>query len=223
MAELLKTVLHEKHLSLGATMVDFGGWHMPLQYGTGIVEEHLATRKRAGIFDVSHMGRFIVRGSGALAFLQHVLSNNAAALDTGFAQYTMILNDHGGALDDAYLYRFTPDEYLLVVNAANREADLRHLQEMLALFPEARMEEVSLSMAMISLQGPSSPAVCRTRSRMPSGPPPSAGRRCSSPGPDTRANPSVSNYSLPLPMRRGSGISSWSRGRSRWGWGRGTR
>jgi aminomethyltransferase len=123
------------------------------------VEEHLATRKRAGIFDVSHMGRFIVRGSGALAFLQHVLSNNAAALNAGFAQYTMIPNGHGGALDDAYLYRFTPDEYLLVVNAANREADLRHLQEMLALFPDARMEEVTLSLAMIALQGPSSQAV----------------------------------------------------------------
>ncbi len=95
MAELLKTVLHEKHVSLGAAMVDFGGWHMPLQYRTGIVEEHLATRKSAGLFDVSHMGRFIVRGSGALAFLQHVLSNNAAALDTGFAQYTMIPNGHG--------------------------------------------------------------------------------------------------------------------------------
>jgi aminomethyltransferase len=159
MAELLKTVLHEKHLSLGAAMVDFGGWHMPLQYGTGIVEEHLATRKGAGIFDVSHMGRFIVRGSGALAFLQHLLSNNAAALNPGFAQYTMIPNAQGGALDDAYLYRFTPEEYLLVVNAANREADWRYLREMISLFPEARMEEVSESMAMISLQGPSSQAI----------------------------------------------------------------
>ncbi len=102
---MLKTVLHEKHVSLGATMVDFGGWDMPLHYRTGIVEEHLATRKSAGLFDVSHMGRFIVRGSGALPFLQHVLTNNAAALDAGFAQYTMIPNEHGGALDDAYLYR----------------------------------------------------------------------------------------------------------------------
>jgi aminomethyltransferase len=159
MGELLKTVLHGEHISLGASMVDFGGWHMPLQYRNGIVEEHLATRKSAGLFDVSHMGRFIVRGAGALSFLQHVLSNNAAALDTGFAQYTMIANDYGGALDDAYLYRFTPDEYLLVVNAANRDADWRYLQEMLALFPSAQMEDVSESMAMISLQGPSSRAM----------------------------------------------------------------
>jgi aminomethyltransferase len=159
MGEFLKTVLHERHIALGATMVDFCGWHMPLQYPTGIVKEHLATRQSAGLFDVSHMGRFIVRGSGALAFLQHVLSNNAAALDAGFAQYTMIPNSHGGAIDDAYLYRFTPDEYLLVVNAANRDADWRYLQEMLALFPEAQMEEASGSIAMISLQGPSSRAI----------------------------------------------------------------
>jgi aminomethyltransferase len=159
MAELRKTVLHEKHVSLGAAMVDFGGWHMPLQYRTGIVEEHLATRKGAGIFDVSHMGRFIVRGSGALAFLQHVLSNNAAALDTGFAQYTMIPNGRGGALDDAYLYRFTPDEYLLVVNAANRDADWRYLHSRLSRFPEAQMADISEEMAMISLQGPRSRSI----------------------------------------------------------------
>jgi aminomethyltransferase len=91
-------------------MVDFGGWHMPIQYKTGIVEEHLATRKSAGLVDVSHMGRFIVRGSGALAFLQHVLASNAVALDSGFVHYTMIPNDRGGALDDAYPYRFIPDK-----------------------------------------------------------------------------------------------------------------
>ncbi len=159
MSELLKTVLHERHVAQGATMVDFGGWHMPLQYRTGIVEEHLATRKSAGLFDVSHMGRFIVRGAGALHFLQHLLSNNAAALDIGFAQYTKIPNDRGGALDDAYLYRFTPDEYLLVVNASNREADWRYLSQMLSLFPDVQMEEVSESMAMISLQGPRSQTI----------------------------------------------------------------
>ncbi|MDI6725751.1 MAG: glycine cleavage system aminomethyltransferase GcvT [Smithellaceae bacterium] len=151
-----KTVLHEKHLSLGAGMVDFSGWHMPLQYRTGIVEEHLAARKSAALFDVSHMGRFIVRSAGALAFLQHVLSNNSAALALGFAQYTMIPNDRGGAIDDAYLYRITPDAYLLVVNAANRDRDWRYLTGMLSLFPEARLEDVSEALAMISLQGPSS-------------------------------------------------------------------
>ena len=158
MGELLKTVLHERHLSLGATMVDFGGWHMPVQY-RGIVEEHLATRRDAGLFDISHMGRFAVRGAGALAFLQHLLSNNAAALDPGFAQYTMIPNEKGGALDDAYLYRFIPGEYLLVVNAANRDADWRYLQEALPGFPDTELEDISGKIAMISLQGPRSRAI----------------------------------------------------------------
>ncbi len=156
MGELLKTVLHERHVALGATMVDFGGWDMPLQYREGIVEEHLTTRRGAGLFDVSHMGRFIVRGACALPFLQHLLTNNAAALDPGFAQYTMIPNSRGGALDDAYLYRFTPVEYLLVVNAANRAADWQYLRGMLPGFPGAELEDVSERMAMISLQGPSS-------------------------------------------------------------------
>ncbi len=159
MGELIKTVLHDRHVSLGATMVDFGGWHMPLQYKNGIIEEHLATRKGAGLFDVSHMGRFIVHGTGVLPFLQHLLSNNAAAIDPGFAQYTMIPNDGGGARDDAYLYRFKPDEYLLVVNAANRAADLQYLESMLPLFPGTQMEDVSKSMAMISLQGPASRSI----------------------------------------------------------------
>jgi aminomethyltransferase len=159
MGELHKTVLHERHVALGATMVDFGGWHMPIQYRGGIVEEHLATRRGAGLFDVSHMGRFAVRGAGALAFLQHVLTNNAATLDPGFAQYTMIPNEQGGALDDAYLYRFMPGEYLLVVNAANREADWRYLQGLLPGFPGGQMEDVSERMAMLSLQGPSSRAL----------------------------------------------------------------
>ncbi|MBN1631487.1 MAG: glycine cleavage system protein T, partial [Thermoleophilia bacterium] len=104
-------------------MVDFAGWDMPLTYPTGTVEEHLATRGHAGLFDVSHMGRFIISGAGALAFLQRVLSNNAAALDLYQAQYTFITTETGGAVDDAYLYRFYEDEFLLVVNAANRQKD----------------------------------------------------------------------------------------------------
>jgi len=159
MAELLKTVLHDRHVALGAEMVDFGGWEMPLRYRGGVVEEHLATRRGAGLFDVSHMGRFAVRGPGALSFLQHCLSNNAAALDPGFGQYTMIPNERGGALDDAYLYRPARDEYLLVVNATNRDADRRHLEAVLARFPAVRMEDVTGSVAMIALQGPQSRAI----------------------------------------------------------------
>lgn len=155
MAELLRTPLFERHRELGAALVDFGGWEMPMHYPAGIVQEHLATRGRAGIFDVSHMGRFRVHGHHALAFLQHVLTNNAAALEPGEAQYTMIAAPTGGAVDDAYLYRFLPDEYLLVVNASNRNRDWDHLQAHRKQFPAVTLEDLTVEMAMVSLQGPS--------------------------------------------------------------------
>ncbi|MBW1788831.1 MAG: glycine cleavage system aminomethyltransferase GcvT [Deltaproteobacteria bacterium] len=156
--QLQKTVLNEKHRALGAKMVPFAGWDMPVQYPAGIVEEHLATRREAGLFDVSHMGRFVVRGDGALPFLQHVLTNNAAALGIGDigAQYTMIPTPTGGAVDDAYLYRFEEDAYLLVVNAANREKDWTHLQSLLKRFDGAEMLDRTDQTAMMALQGPNS-------------------------------------------------------------------
>jgi aminomethyltransferase len=154
MKELLKTVFHEKHINLGAQMVDFGGWDMPVQYPSGIVQEHLSTRKQAGLFDVSHMGRFIVSGKGALDFLQHTLSNNAAALEVEEGQYTMIPNETGGAIDDAYLYRFVEDEHLLVVNAANREKDWNHLMTFKDRFGPVNMVDRTMQLAMLSLQGP---------------------------------------------------------------------
>ena len=136
MNTLKRTVLFEKHLALGAKIIEFGGWEMPVFYPTGIVEEHLATRRGAGLFDISHMGRFIVRGDGALKFLNHVLTNNAEALDSRMvgAQYTLIADENGYAIDDAYLYRFSTEDYLLVVNAANAEKDWAHLQAHLKEF-----------------------------------------------------------------------------------------
>jgi aminomethyltransferase len=154
MKELLKTVFYDKHVSLGAQMVEFGGWDMPVQYQAGIVQEHLSTRKQAGLFDVSHMGRFIVSGQGALDFLQHALTNNAAALEVEEGQYTMIPNETGGAIDDAYLYRFVEDEYLLVVNAANREKDWEHLMTFKDGFGPVNMVDRTLELTMLSLQGP---------------------------------------------------------------------
>jgi len=154
MGEALRTVFYPYHLELGATMTEFGGWDMPLQYPEGILQEHLATRKRAGLFDVSHMGRFIVRGNEALAFLQHVLTNNAASLDVGLGQYTMIPNEAGGIIDDAYLYRFVEDEFLLVVNASNREKDWNHLENERKQFPQTAMVDRTHEVAMLSLQGP---------------------------------------------------------------------
>jgi len=158
MSDLLKTVFYGRHVDLGAKMVEFIGWDMPMFYSTGIVKEHLATRKHAGLFDVSHMGRFIIRGSGALKFLQHVLSNNAEALDIREmgAQYTFISNNTGGAVDDAYLYRFVEDEYLLVVNGVNREKDWNHLQALLNDFDNVELTDRTKEIAMLSLQGPKS-------------------------------------------------------------------
>ncbi len=158
MSDLKRTVLYDRHVALGAKIVEFGGWEMPLFYPAGIVDEHLRTRKGAGLFDVSHMGRFIVKGEGTVRFLNHVLTNNAGALDMRMvgAQYTLIPNETGGTVDDAFLYRFSHDEYLLVVNAANSEKDWDHLQRALQGFPDAELINCTPEIAMLSLQGPES-------------------------------------------------------------------
>lgn len=158
MTSLRQTVLHQQHLNLDAKIVPFGGYAMPVMYPKGIIEEHLATRKHAGLFDVSHMGRFIVRGAGRIDFLQHVLSNNVLALDgpERGAQYTFIPNRTGGALDDAYLYRFTGQEHMLVVNASNRGRDWEHLQDQVGRFSGVELLDLSEERAMLALQGPAS-------------------------------------------------------------------
>lgn len=119
MARMKRTPLYEEHLKLGGKMVEFGGWEMPLNFPSGILVEHLATRKSGGLFDISHMGRFCIAGEDALPFMQYILTNNAAALMLGQSQYTIIASENGGAVDDSYLYRMDEKEYLLVVNAAN--------------------------------------------------------------------------------------------------------
>ncbi|HDZ20503.1 hypothetical protein LCGC14_0162660 [marine sediment metagenome] len=163
--ELLRTPLHGCHVALAAKLVDFAGWEMPVQYPTGPVAEHLATRKGAGLFDVSHMGRFSVVGPGALAFLRHALTNDAAALAEWSAQYTLIATPTGGAVDDAFVYRKAADEYLLVVNAANRAKDWAHLQGLLAAgeFGEVNLTDVTHEIAMLALQGPASQEMLAAR------------------------------------------------------------
>ena len=106
MSELKRTQLYDVHVAAGATLVDFGGWEMPIQYPTGIVAEHLWCRSQCGIFDVSHMGRLDIEGPENVKFLQHVLSSNVLALDINQAQYALIPNETGGVIDDVYLYRF---------------------------------------------------------------------------------------------------------------------
>jgi aminomethyltransferase len=152
-----RTLFFDRHQELGAKLTEFGGWDMPLQYPGGTIAEHLAVRRHAGVFDVSHMGRFTIGGPQALAFLQHVLTNNAEALDGRpyGAQYTLIPNEDGGAVDDAYLYRFSPDAYLLVVNAANREKDWEHLGRYATDFDVALSDD-TFDIVMLAVQGPAS-------------------------------------------------------------------
>ncbi len=151
-----RTVLFDRHVKLGGKIVDFAGFEMPLHYGPGMVREHLLTRGRAGLFDISHMGRFVLRGGDSAAFLQHVLSGNAEALEVLEAQYTMVPNEQGGVVDDAYLFRFLEDEYLLVVNAANRRKVLEHFTQYMDRFQDLDLQDRTADLAMISLQGPDS-------------------------------------------------------------------
>ncbi|PYJ90830.1 MAG: glycine cleavage system protein T, partial [Verrucomicrobia bacterium] len=117
-----KTPLYDEHVRLGAKMVLFAGWLMPVQY-TGIVDEHQAVRNDVGIFDISHMGQFIVDGAGACDWLNNMLTNNINKLDVGMGQYTFLLNERGGIIDDLIVYRIGDQNFLLVVNAARTEED----------------------------------------------------------------------------------------------------
>ena len=155
MSELKRTVLYDAHVALGATMVDFGGWDMPIQYPTGIITEHMATRKHCGIFDVSHMGRLLVEGPERVAFLQKVLTSDVTRLVPGRAQYCIIANEQGGAVDDAYLYMYEEDRYLLVVNASNTDKDLDHFAPILANY-DCTVTNMTARTASIAVQGPDS-------------------------------------------------------------------
>ena len=133
-------------------MVDFGGWHMPVQYAGGIIHEHLETRRWAGLFDVSHMGRFRLSDDSAEEFLCRTLTNDATLLAVGEAQYTLIANENGGAVDDAYLYKLADTDFLLVVNALNKDKDWRWLDDLNQ--GGVLISDISDEMGMIALQGP---------------------------------------------------------------------
>jgi aminomethyltransferase len=146
-----RTPLYAEHQKLGARFVPFGGWQMPVQY-SGVVDEHNCVRSRVGLFDVSHMGEILISGSTALQCLQFLLSNDVRKLKPGRAQYSVLTNERGGAVDDVILYQLKEEEYLLCVNASNREKDF---QWMLAHNPyKATIEDVSESFVQIAVQGP---------------------------------------------------------------------
>lgn len=150
---LARTLLHDWHVGNGARMVAFGGFSMPLNYAGGVVREHVATRTHAGLFDVSHMGRFRVSGQDAQEYLARVLTNDAAALAPGHAHYTLLANEHGGAIDDAYLYRLSEQDFLLVVNASNRARDWDWLKAQ-SIPSSVLLTDRTEALAMFALQGP---------------------------------------------------------------------
>lgn len=151
------TPLNQAHRDLGARMVDFGGWDMPVQY-SGVIDEHLAVRNAAGLFDVSHMGEIEVRGEGALAYIQELTINDAATLVDEQVQYSAICYEDGGVVDDVTLYRFSAEHYMFCVNAANIEKDFAWMQDVLQKgdFPNVTLDNVSDSIGQIALQGPKS-------------------------------------------------------------------
>jgi aminomethyltransferase len=154
---LKTTPLHAEHKALGAKLVPFAGYEMPVQYPSGITAEHQAVRSAAGIFDVSHMGEIEVWGDRALDFVQYVTTNDASRLEVGQAQYSTLPDDEGKLLDDLIVYRFA-DHYLLVVNASNRDRDLSWLQKHAADFG-VELRDRSDEIALIALQGPRAEAI----------------------------------------------------------------
>ncbi|MGH7663012.1 MAG: glycine cleavage system aminomethyltransferase GcvT [Gemmatimonadaceae bacterium] len=149
---LKRTPFHDIHAALGAKLVPFAGYEMPVQYPTGITSEHMAVRTRCGLFDVSHMGEFLLRGPGAVDFLNHVATNDVRALAAGQAHYSTMLNDRGTIEDDCLVYRFA-DRLMLVVNASNIAKDREHISPHLARFG-CTLEDVSDDIALLALQGP---------------------------------------------------------------------
>ena len=150
MSDSLKTTLYNYHDKLGAKLVPFAGFLMPLQY-TGIIDEHKHVRSKVGLFDVSHMGEFIVSGQNAKKFLQHVTINDIEALKPGKAQYSAFCNESGGILDDLLIYDLS-DHYMLVVNASNIQKNFNWLEK--RLLDNVVLKDVSNEMGLLALQGP---------------------------------------------------------------------
>ncbi len=152
--ELLKTPLTEKHIELGATMVDFSGWNMPIQYSS-IKEEHLAVREDVGIFDVSHMGEIIVSGEDSENFTNYLITNDIKSIEVGQCLYTFMCYQDGGVVDDLIVYRLREDEFMFVVNASNIEKDYEWMLENSNKF-DVEIKNISDSVGLLAIQGPNS-------------------------------------------------------------------
>ena len=146
-----KTPLYDCHVALGGKIVPFGGFLLPVQYPTGVIAEHLAVRKEAGMFDVSHMAELLLKGPDALANVQMLLTNDFSDMEDGQVRYSPMCNDKGGVVDDMVVYRFSGESYLMVVNAANHEKDAEWVKAHLS--GNVQFEDLSDGIAQIALQG----------------------------------------------------------------------
>jgi aminomethyltransferase len=151
-----RTALYKAHQKLGARLIDFGGWEMPVQY-SGLVAEHTAARTAAGIFDISHMGEVTTCGSGSEAFLNHILTNDVRKLESGQGQYTLMCNERGGVVDDLYVYKLSSEVFLLIINAGRTTADVHWLKSQWEQFPdhsEVILTDSSHNYSAVAVQGP---------------------------------------------------------------------
>ena len=153
----LKTPLYDIHVEEGGKIVPFAGYLLPVQYGTGVIKEHMAVREECGMFDVSHMGEIMFTGETALATLNHLMTNDFTDMPPGKVRYSVMCNENGGCVDDLIVYKFDEQEYFVVVNAANKDKDYAHMLK--NLLPGTKAEDISDTLAEIALQGPKAPDI----------------------------------------------------------------
>lgn len=152
MEKLKHTPIHDRHIEAGAKMVDYAGFAMPVQYPAGIKKEHMAVRESCGLFDVSHMGEFMVEGPGALATLNKLLTNDFSNMEVGRCRYSPMCNEEGGIVDDLLVYKTGEESYMLIVNAANRDKDMAWMEA--ALEKETTLVDDSDNWGLLAIQGP---------------------------------------------------------------------
>lgn len=159
--QIKTTCLNAAHRALGAEMVPFGGFDMPLYY-TDIEKEHSAVRTACGVFDVSHMGEVLATGPAAMKFVNHIFTGDVSTLAVGDVVYGMMLHEHGGTVDDLLVYRIADETYLLVINASNIDKDVAHIRAQAEGFADVRIEDISGKTAQLAVQGPDSPKIMAT-------------------------------------------------------------
>ena len=158
---LKRTPFYDLHLAAGAKMVSFAGFEMPIQYPAGITAEHNVVRNGCGVFDVSHMGEFIIKGPQAIDFVTYVTSNDVAALGTGQVHYSGILSEQGTFVDDCLVYRYATDHLMMVVNGSNKDKDLAHIQKYVDRF-DCNLTDVSDDIGLLAVQGPKAQSILQT-------------------------------------------------------------